>query len=56
MKIGKYEIILRRTRRYYKPIPSKSALIKWIKKNIKFEKTTRIVIEPHQIEVEEAYF
>lgn len=56
VKIGRYEILVRRTRkhipekRYY---PSKTALCKFIMKNIKLKNTESITINSNGIEIVE---
>lgn len=55
MKIGKYEIIIRKRKRFIVEIFSKTALAKWILKNIDMNKTEKIIILPEEIEVYEVY-
>jgi len=55
MKIGKYEILIRKRKKFIVKFLSKTALSKWILKNIKMNNTEKIIILPNEIEVYEVY-
>lgn len=55
MKIGRYDFIIRKKKKYIGIPTSKTALGKWIMKNIVMSKTAKIVIsaDNESIEIEE---